>query len=293
MEEKLGEDQSVPAKWGQEKRMEFIEFRLQWEGRVNRQDLVKYFAISVPQASLDFARYRELAPLNAVYDVVQKAYLRGPAFKPALISASADSYLTPLWAANARTTELTASFLGWTPSVAIVRDPARRVDSRVLQEVLLAVREGRTVQIEYQSMSSLQGSTRLISPHAFGFDGSRWHVRAFCHKHEDFRDFLLGRVRSAVKQEASKVTGGTDEVWNTFIEAVLEPNPALTESQKQAVEDDYCMTNGKLILRVREALLFYHLQHLGLLSEERASMYLHLANREALASFFAKHTIRA
>jgi hypothetical protein len=210
-----------------------------------------------------------------------------------LISASADSYLMPLWASNAGNIELSASFLGWVPPVAIVRDPARRVDIKVLQEFLLAVREGRKVQIEYQSMSSLQGSTRLISPHAFGFDGSRWHVRAFCHKHQDFRDFLLGRVRSAARQEASEVNGGTDEVWNTFIEAVLEPSPALTESQKQAVEADYCMTNGKLILRVREALLFYHLQHLGLLSEEHPSMYLHLANRNALASFFAKHTIHA
>ncbi|MES2390903.1 MAG: hypothetical protein V4555_04635, partial [Acidobacteriota bacterium] len=51
----MAEEQLLPARWGQERRLEFIEFRLQWEGRVNRSDLVNYFSISVPQASLDFA----------------------------------------------------------------------------------------------------------------------------------------------------------------------------------------------------------------------------------------------
>ena len=291
-EKSLVEEQVLPAKWGQEKRLEFIEFRLQWEGRVNRFDLVNHFAISVPQASLDFARYRGLASHNAVYDVVQKAYLAGPNFRPVLITASADSYLTLLWASDAGTVEVKGSFLGWAPPLEIVRDPARRVDTKVLQEFLLAIREKRKVQIDYQSMSSLQRSTRTISPHAFGFDGSRWHLRAFCHTHQDFRDFVLGRVRSAAREEFSDVDGSTDGVWNTFIEAVLEPKPVLTESQKRAIEADYCMKQGRLILRVREALLFYHLQHLGLLSEENPSKYLHLANREALNSFFVKHDIQ-
>jgi hypothetical protein len=288
----LGEEQLLPAKWGQEKRLEFIEFRLQWEGRVNRLDLVNYFAISVPQASLDFARYRELAPQNAVYDVVQRAYVAGSGFKPVLIASSADSYLTRLWASMAGSIETKTSFLGWTPPVAIVRDPARRVDTDVLKEFLLAVREKRKIRIDYQSMSSEKSSTRVISPHAFGFDGVRWHVRAFCHTHQDYRDFLLGRVRSAVREEFSDVDGAADEVWNSFIDAVVVPNPDLTASQKQAVEADYCMENGALVLRVREALLFYHLQHLGLLSEERPSKYLRLANRSSLASFFAKHNIQ-
>ena len=44
--------------WGQERRLEFIDFRLLWEGRLNRADLTTFFRISVPQASLDLAKYR-------------------------------------------------------------------------------------------------------------------------------------------------------------------------------------------------------------------------------------------
>ena len=42
--------------WGVEKRFEFIEFRLFWEGKINRKDLIDQFAISVPQSSIDLNR---------------------------------------------------------------------------------------------------------------------------------------------------------------------------------------------------------------------------------------------
>ena len=40
-------------RWGIERRLEFIEFRLYWEGGVNRSDIVEEFGVSVPQASKD------------------------------------------------------------------------------------------------------------------------------------------------------------------------------------------------------------------------------------------------
>lgn len=58
--------------WGQERRLEFIDFRLLWEGRLNRADITEFFRISVPQASLDLAKYQEIAPGNMVYDRTQK-----------------------------------------------------------------------------------------------------------------------------------------------------------------------------------------------------------------------------
>ena len=49
-------------KWGVERRLEFIEFRLFWEGGVNRSDLIDTFGVSVPQASKDLTHYQERAP---------------------------------------------------------------------------------------------------------------------------------------------------------------------------------------------------------------------------------------
>jgi hypothetical protein len=40
-------------RWGVEQRLEFIEFRLFWEGHVNRRDLMDQFGVSVNQASTD------------------------------------------------------------------------------------------------------------------------------------------------------------------------------------------------------------------------------------------------
>ena len=37
-------------RWGVEQRLEFIEFRLFWEGHVNRSDLMEQFGVSVNHA---------------------------------------------------------------------------------------------------------------------------------------------------------------------------------------------------------------------------------------------------
>ena len=60
--------------WSVERRLEFIEFRLFWEGGVNRADLIDAFGISVPQASKDLSLYQERAPGNVVYDKSAKRY---------------------------------------------------------------------------------------------------------------------------------------------------------------------------------------------------------------------------
>ena len=57
----MGENRT-DLRWGVERRLEFIEFRLFWEGYVNRGDLIDVFGISVQQASTDLNRYLGLAP---------------------------------------------------------------------------------------------------------------------------------------------------------------------------------------------------------------------------------------
>ncbi|MGN0902537.1 MAG: hypothetical protein ACI4M9_04555, partial [Succinivibrio sp.] len=47
-------------KWSRKRRIEFIDFRLYLDGKINRGDLVSFFGISIPQASLDMAYYRNL-----------------------------------------------------------------------------------------------------------------------------------------------------------------------------------------------------------------------------------------
>ena len=48
--------------WGVAQRLEFIEFRLFWEGHVNRSDVMENFGLSVNQGSANLSRYIGLVP---------------------------------------------------------------------------------------------------------------------------------------------------------------------------------------------------------------------------------------
>ena len=77
------------SRWNIEKRLEFIDFRLYWEGRINRSDLTDFFGVSVPQASTDLAQYQEMAPNNTVYDKTLKTYVAASSFEPQFFTPSA------------------------------------------------------------------------------------------------------------------------------------------------------------------------------------------------------------
>src|SRR5262249_3154670 len=135
-------------------------------------------------------------------------------------------------------------------------------------------------------------TARTISPHAIAFDGSRWHIRAYCHQRQDYRDFVFARIFEITLGESSSIEPAADTVWQREIEAVIEPHPALPPAHRRAVELDYGLTGGRLVVKTREALLFYLLRHMALLyeSDEPArSNYVALANRDQLKPFFESH----
>ena len=74
-------------RWGVEQRLEFIEFRLYWEGQINRADITEQFGVSVPQASKDISLYEEKAPGNLVYDKSDKRYRTSAAVQPCVPKA--------------------------------------------------------------------------------------------------------------------------------------------------------------------------------------------------------------
>ena len=208
---------------GQERRLEFIDFRLYWEGRVNRSDLIEFFGISVPQASLDLAKYQEMAPTNAIYDRTEKAYLAAENFSPVVTGHEADPYLNQLLALDWGMLQADSAYFGWTPPVAAVKAPARTLKASDLRVVLRAIKSRRTVRMTYQSMNQPLPTERTISPHAIAFDGSRWHIRAYCHQREDYRDFVFARILDTSLADTSSIDPETDAVWQKEIEAVIEP----------------------------------------------------------------------
>lgn len=258
-------------KWGVERRLEFIEFRLFWEGGVNRADLIEMFGVSVPQASKDLTLYQEQAPQNAVYDKSAKRYVAGPAFSPVFLDPDPDAYLLRLRSFAEGFTEAGANWLGLAPAADVAMTPRRKVDVAVLRTVLAAVRDGTSLNIHYQSMSRDRPDPawRCITPHAFGFDGFRWHVRAWCHEMKGFKDFLLPRILGLGTSGEAGVNGAEDVLWHEVFDIVIVPHPDLSEGQQAVVAKDYGMTDGRAVLSVRYAMLFYVLKRLGLLENAR------------------------
>jgi len=246
--------------------MEFIEFRLYWEGAVNRSDLIKQFGVSVPQASNDLTAYRQRAPENVSYDLSAKSYVPTPAFRPKFLKVNPDRYLSQMKALSDGIIETADTWFASQPDTGVLPIPNRRTAPSVLQAVLTAIRRNGAVHIEYQSTSPENPDPiwRWISPHAFGFDGLRWHVRAFCHRDNRFKDFILGRCLAAGEQGPSDASAKEDWQWQTFFQVVLQPNPDLTDGQRRAVALDYNMTDERVTVPVRFALLYYFYKRLRL-----------------------------
>src|ERR1700692_2474430 len=137
-------------KWGVERRLEFIEFRLFWEGGVNRSDIIDMFDVSVPQASKDLTLYQERAPQNALYDKSAKRYVASPQFSPIFLKPDPDGYLSRLRSLAEGLTERGESWIAHPPQTDIALTPRREVEAGVLQAILGAVRGTRSIEIYYQ-----------------------------------------------------------------------------------------------------------------------------------------------
>jgi hypothetical protein len=250
--------------WGVERRYEFIEFRLFWQGRINRGDLMDAFGVSTQQASLDLNAYIEQAKRNLVYDKSLRTYLRGKLFKPKYLKPDAEEYFAQLRAVEQGLVSAEQSWISFFPSFGATPTPARGVAPETLRDVLAAIREPAALQVTYQSISRPEPSARWIEPHALAFDGFRWHARAFCQNDKVFKDFLLSRIVEVGGQGPITAQPSADEAWHTEVVLEIGPHPDLSDNQRRAIEMDYGMEDGRAEIHVRQALLFYTLKRLGL-----------------------------
>ncbi|USX27254.1 WYL domain-containing protein [Oxalobacteraceae bacterium OTU3CINTB1] len=232
---------------------------------------MQFFGISTPQASLDLAKYIELAPENLHYDRTTRMYLAKSGFSRAFPTSQPDLFLDRMLA-NARDEPDSLGFLGWHPPTATVPIPGRRVSEEVLARVVAAIRNKEDIFVHYQSITSSVESGRWLSPHALAHDGYRWHVRAYCHLRNEFRDFLIARTVSVVDARVGSMDLELDTAWHNVVQLRLAPHPGLTSAARRIVEDDYGMQQGEAKLECREALLFYLLRQMNLIPRDESNV---------------------
>lgn len=253
-------------RWGVEKRLEFIEFRLFWEGGINRADIIEQFGVSVPQASKDLTLYEEKAPGNLHYDKSAKRYRASDTFKPVFLEPDASGYLAHLRTSTSTIEGPEESWLAAAPEFDAMPIPHRSIDVAVLRDILSVIREAKSLEIRYQSMSPNKAAPewRRITPHALGNDGLRWHVRAFCHNDSKFKDFILSRALKTRGADVAGAAAGDDILWHDRFTVELSPNPDLSESQQSVIAHDYAMRGGTVRVSVRKALIYYFQKRLRL-----------------------------
>lgn len=257
-------DSGTNLRRGVESRLEFIEFRLFWEGHVNRSDLVEVFGVSINQASADLNRYLGLSEANMVYDKSARTYVRSSSFTPVFHQPDAAQYLSQLRSLSDGIIAADDSWIEGLPSFACAPTPARGVSPKILRAIVTAIKRHEAIEAFYQSMSSPEPAWRWIEPHALVFDGFRWHARAHCTRSSAFKDFVLSRITDTRSSKPAEARPSGDSEWEEQVELQIAPHPELSAGQRKAIELDYGMERGVTTIPVRRALLYYALKRLGL-----------------------------
>lgn len=240
----------------QRDRLAFIELRLRFIGEIRRQDLVTRFSIQSAAATRDLALYAELAPGNIIYDSKGKSYVLGSEFRQVFNFQTERvlSWLTQGFG-DGEPVKLKAWVACESPS------PLAHPDLDVLASVTRAIHQECPILIEYHSISNGQ-SERQIVPFALIDNGLRWHIRGFDRKSQEFRDFVITRIKRPMvlkgEKPESHELSDQDIQWTRIVELELVPHP--DQPRPEITEMDYGMDDGVLRMKLRAATAGYILR---------------------------------
>jgi predicted DNA-binding transcriptional regulator YafY len=249
------------VRWDLALRYRLIETIVWWEGRLTTGHLIQSFGISRQQASKDINTYiNEHAPKNLTYDKYLKGYVPTKQFQPLFIDDSASAYLHLLNQNHERAPHIEGLAVAYAHTE-VLQVPDRSIRPEVLRPLLKACRLGLRLETEYVSLANPTPEIRLIAPHTLVYTGMRWHVRAYCEKNGEYRDFVLSRLRGEPEVlDTSEFSREADAGWNTLVDVLIEADQRLNPEQRNIIEVDYGMQDGQLLVPSRGALVQYVLQ---------------------------------
>jgi len=89
-------------------------------------------------------------------------------------------------------------------------------DPLIFQNVTTALIQGRLLSFCYYSPTSSACTMRTVEPHHMVNYLGTWHLIAFCHLRNEWRDFVLGRM-TICKVEAEEFTIRPKQEWQPFL----------------------------------------------------------------------------
>lgn len=245
-------------RWEVRQRLTLLETSLLLSGRVNTVALTSRFGISRAQASKDLALYQKLRPHNLVYDRFLKNYVITDRFEPLLVRDTSAEILA-LLRADLHGEGPLISLAAGMPAVEVLEPVARRIDPQILLPVCRAIYAGEKLRVTYQSLDGDEPHEIVLTPHTLVYNGFRWHVRGYSERREQFRDYLLARMRSTPKSLGlGERFAADDTLWQTWVTVRMVPHPKLPPNQAAVVADDFGMTGGELAVELRAPLVPYY-----------------------------------
>ncbi|MFZ5757923.1 MAG: helix-turn-helix transcriptional regulator [Pseudomonadota bacterium] len=237
----------------EQRRFPQLETLLLWEGRLNNARLRELFGLSSPRASVWIRELREARPDWLSWEPRSRSFVATPAaYAAGSATASLERYigivglsggLEPFTSSNA----LQAGF------PALVTPPPE-----VFGPVNRATHAGVPIEILYMSLQHPEPHVRVIHPHSLVRTDQRWHVRAFCEKNRDFRDFNLSRIRQVRLRELERATPAAQDVaWHTLVQVRFVAHPELPDPQAKVIRMEYFSGAGSRVETCRAALVHY------------------------------------
>lgn len=197
-----------------------------------------------------------------IYDRNARRFIPAPTFAPKFLKPVANRQLLQLVAIGSELVDVLKTWLDTLPLIGVVPMPQRGVGIMTMRWILEAMRGGMSIPIEYQSVNRVETLKRDIEPRALGYYGVRWHIRAFCLRIRDFRDFVLSRIVNTGSTSQRTMDTSADHEWVNEIDIVLAPNSGLSEGARRGLAKKYAMARGRLRLSTRVAPAFYLIRHL-------------------------------
>jgi hypothetical protein len=268
-------------------RLRYIEFCLKFLGVFSRSDLIEKFGIGTAAASRDISLYKEKAPQNFSHSSNSKNFALSESWE-SLFKFGASEVLNLL---TGRTVQ--SNNRSYIPNdiLDVIDDPK----IEIIGPLSRAIFNKKAIKVDYFSNSS-GFSTKLLIPHAYIHNGSRWHVRAYDRIKSRFADFLISRFRKLenIEEEVlSNESQANDNQWNRIVDLEIIPHPNYAEPE--AVMYEFNMEDGILRHSIRASSVGYFLQKLKVdcskTPPENSFSRLRLKNRLALYGVENMHLV--
>ncbi|ATY90362.1 MULTISPECIES: WYL domain-containing protein [Enterobacterales] len=244
-------------------RLAFIDFLLLYKGQFSRLDITKEFDVSEITATRIIAEYNSLRENNFDYDKSEKKFIiKIDSFIP-FVDFSVDDALEMLAEGFNKNKIINSRINTPFERVGFIKSTLNSIE---VSKITRAMLNNKKILCNYDSASSKNTDSRLLSPLAILFDGRNWIFRAY---HENapsqpavrYKNFNFSRVIdvSETNEDIEKEHSlDYDSLWKLNLPVELEINSILNKNEKERVARDFGIprNENKILLTERAALIW-------------------------------------